>query len=646
MIKEFKRKILLVEPNYKNKYPPIGLMKIATYHKILGDSVVFFKGDLRDLVIRDLVDQCILKLNKIDSTIDWELKYKEIFKFIKYRKKSTLLELQIDKSNYEQLVSNTLEFYKNKYFNKEYNSEHRWDRIYVATLFTFYWDITINTINFCKNLVSKKEDIWVGGVMASVIPSEIKLATGVINVHVGLLNKKGILDDNEIIIDELPLDYSILHEIDYKYPESDAYYGYTTRGCIRKCAFCAVPIIEPKYNDRIEISSFVRNVELNYGAKRNLLLLDNNVLASNKFADIIEEIKLMGFDKKTKYHEPNHLELALQNLNNGINDHGYKKRIVELLNEFVSKIKTANRQEVYNLLYENKLLDIHTAKIETIKKIVPDLLDLYEKVRNKIPKNRYVDFNQGVDARLLTEEKAKILSQIPIRPLRIAFDNIKYKDYYVEAIYNAHKHGIKHFSNYLLYNFLDKPIELYQRLLLNIELCEELAIDIYSFPMKYHPIFGEYNMNRDYIGKFWNRKYIRAVQVILNATKGKIGRGKSFFFKAFGKDEIEFNNLLYMPEPYLLYRKFFENEGLTSAWEKSFYNLNHKNINLVKNIIEKNDFRNIDVYASNNNIYDVLKHYKITRDYINDKSKTLSELDVKFDLKSSTNMYECNCEVF
>jgi hypothetical protein len=40
-----KRKILLIEPNYKNKYPPIGLMKIATYHRNLGDDVKFFKGD-------------------------------------------------------------------------------------------------------------------------------------------------------------------------------------------------------------------------------------------------------------------------------------------------------------------------------------------------------------------------------------------------------------------------------------------------------------------------------------------------------------------------------------------------------------------------------------------------------------------------
>ena len=63
--------------------------------------------------------------------------------------------------------------------------------------------------------------------------------------------------------------------------------------------------------------------------------------------------------------------------------------------------------------------------------------------------------------------------------------------------------------------------------------------------MKYHPIFGDYHLNRDYLGPHWNRKFIKAIQVILNATKGKIGKGKSFFYKAFGKDEEEFTKLLY-----------------------------------------------------------------------------------------------------
>src|SRR5713226_1000629 len=40
-------KILLIEPGYKNKYPPLGLMKIAQYHgpRGKGDLVRFIKGE-------------------------------------------------------------------------------------------------------------------------------------------------------------------------------------------------------------------------------------------------------------------------------------------------------------------------------------------------------------------------------------------------------------------------------------------------------------------------------------------------------------------------------------------------------------------------------------------------------------------------
>ena len=56
--------MLLVEPNYKNKYPPMGLMKLATYYRESGDDVRFFKGDLLDLaadiVVEDLLNALAL----------------------------------------------------------------------------------------------------------------------------------------------------------------------------------------------------------------------------------------------------------------------------------------------------------------------------------------------------------------------------------------------------------------------------------------------------------------------------------------------------------------------------------------------------------------------------------------------------------
>ena len=41
------KNILLIEPGYKNKYPPLGLMKLAQYHGPDGnnDHVKFIKGE-------------------------------------------------------------------------------------------------------------------------------------------------------------------------------------------------------------------------------------------------------------------------------------------------------------------------------------------------------------------------------------------------------------------------------------------------------------------------------------------------------------------------------------------------------------------------------------------------------------------------
>ena len=42
-----RNQVLLVEPSYPNKYPPLGLMKLAAYHRDRGDNVRFVKGEPR-----------------------------------------------------------------------------------------------------------------------------------------------------------------------------------------------------------------------------------------------------------------------------------------------------------------------------------------------------------------------------------------------------------------------------------------------------------------------------------------------------------------------------------------------------------------------------------------------------------------------
>jgi hypothetical protein len=633
------RNILLIEPNYNNKYPPIGLMKLATYHKLLGDKVTFYKGDIKQLIFNNITSLCIEKLYKIDNTINWKSKYFSIKEYLKKRKTQLIEDIGISSSKYEILLLNALKYFKDYYWKGLYKQEPQWDRICITTLFTFHWDITVKTIEQCKALVKSENEIWIGGVMASVIPEELKKSTKLNNIFPGLLNRPGILDKNDIIIDTLPLDYSIIDEIDYEYPENGAYYGYTTRGCIRKCEFCAVPLLEPKFEKYVSLTDKIEGVRVRYGEKKNLLLLDNNILASSKFKSIIEEIKANGFDKLTKYIEPNQLDISIRNLKEGINDAAYIKKIIKIYNEVLAKLKFKEKQSIYNLLFDNNLLYPETATIDGIMFAYPIVSKFYEKYRNKIPKQRYVDYNQGIDARLITDVTINLLAQIPIRPLRIAFDSMKYEKDYINAISLSQGVGIRHFSNYLLYNYDDSPVDLYRRLKINVELCEKYHIDIYSFPMKYHPIFGDYHLNRDYIGNNWNRKFIRAIQLILNATKGKIGKGKSFFLKAFGHNEEEFHKLLYMPELYIFFRFFFEKNGFTNQWWEDFNSLDQKEMRIARNVIESNDFQNILLYSDNENVIKVLEHYVVSKNHLLNSNSQLYKLKIEFDKLDKIDKY-------
>lgn len=593
----------------------MGLMKIATYHRMLGDEVQFYKGDLKDFIVNVIADQAIAKLKNIDDAVLWYEYKLDIAAYIKSKRRDIIDEIKVV-SQYGALVVACLESYKDAYWKKTWANTPLFDRVYVTTLFTFYWKVTIDTILFAKQLVKDPySNIIIGGVMATVLPKDVEDETG-IKPFKGLLDRPKMLDDdNDIIIDTLPLDYSILKEVDYEYPETNAYYGYMTRGCIRNCSFCAVPTLEPLYIQYIPIKDKIQSTIDNYGAQRNLLLLDNNVLASPKFPEIIQEIKDAGFAKGALFIESNHLEIAYRNLEKGINDKAYKKEIYSIIVKLLNRVKGDQQQQLYSTLFDFKLLKQETITKENLLSIKDHLLPLYSKHFKTAPKQRFVDFNQGIDARLINEDNIKLLGEIAIRPLRIAFDSMAYEKPYTRAVRLAAAQDIRHLSNYLLYNEKDKPIDLYRRLEINVQLCEELDINIYSFPMKFHPITGEQRFNRDYLGQYWNRKFIRAVQAVLNATKGKIGKGVSFFYKAFGETEEYFlNRLLYMPETFILYRLFFEEIGLAYKWWEDFSSLSGTDSIEAKQIIEKNVFTNIESLTNNEKILKVLKYYTINRE--------------------------------
>ena len=638
------RKVLLLEPNYKNKYPPMGLMKIATYYRKLGDDVRFFKGDVKDLAAEIIMERLIKHFNIIHPELSIKKYYSEVFEYIKRGHKNCLLSIKdfckdIDDSEIDNDIFTALKEYREKYKLEEYNGYY--DIVCVTTLFTFAWIITIDTIKFAKKLCKHDDKVFVGGIASSIVPDEIYKATGIRPIK-GLLNKPGILnDDNDLIIENQPLDYSILDEIDYKYPATDAYFAYMTRGCPNKCAFCAVPTLEPEYCGYISLKEQMDFTRKHYGEKRNLLLLDNNVLASDCFEKIIDEIKHMGFAKNEKFQPVNEYELAYNNLTSGIkydngvigyNERAYIRKIFNLYRNTLDKLDNEKSQELYQSLESTNCFSIHTITKEAIFQNDSLFRDIYGKKFNPKPLMRYVDFNQGVEGRLLTDKKMKKLSEINVRPLRIAFDHISQKDSYKKSVQLAAKHGITNFSNYMLYNHNDKPSDLYHRMKLNVELCGELGVSIYSFLMKYHPISDpEYFRNRNYLGKHWNRKFIRPVQAVLNSTKGKIGKGMSFFKEAFGENEEEFEKILWMPETFIIYRRKYDEtlrtrladrytmfdgseNDFANEWWHMWCKTDVDTLSKAKKIISENIFTNETCETGNKKLDKLLSYYLIRRE--------------------------------
>lgn len=420
------RNILLIEPGYKNKYPPLGLMKIAQYHGPDGkrDNIKFIKGP--------------------------------------------------DKSVLEQ----------------------PWDRIYVTTLFSFEWKKISEAIDFAIRAArGETSNVFVGGIAASLMHPAfqdeprwrgVRFIKGLLNTPPALslqldsFQEELYSDDvnGPPIEDQIP-DYSILDQIEYKYPVFDGYFAYASRGCVRKCSFCGVPKLEGDLYDTPSLTTIVRGIEAKYGPKKDLILMDNNVVASPRFREIIAEIRELGFTPGAKLK------------------------------------------------------------------------------RGRSAVQRRVDFNQGVDARILCKDPMFLreLASICTDPLRIAFDHWGLKKVYEQSIRFAFDSGLTKLSNYMLYNFHDTPRDLYLRMWLNIQLNEELGVRIFSFPMRYQPTDMK---ERSHVGENWNRYFLRSMQLILHATHGIVSGAPTFFKRAFGSTPQDFEDLLTRPHRFIFNRDWFE----------------------------------------------------------------------------------------
>jgi hypothetical protein len=305
--------ILLVEPEYYSRYPPLGLLKLASYYRQKGASVELVRG-------------CTKRAN-------------------------------------------------------------RPDKIFVTSLFSWAWKPVWAVVKHYKRLFHTA-DLWLGGIYASLMPDHAK-SSGADYVF------EGVFKDAEEIMPAYDL-----------VPEWDGSIITTSRGCNRRCPYCAVWQIEG------EINSTKKTIKhLVHPEHTRIILWDNNILQSPNWRDVFEE--LIWF----------------------------------------SQIKRMS-----------------------------------------------IDFNQGLDARLITDEVAEKIAKMKTLCVRVSYDNKSVEKHVEEAISTISSYGIRgrRIGVYMLFNYEDAPDEFFNRVK-NVLNWGAVAV-----PLRFQPLDTlKYNA---YIGLNWNKE--------------------------------------------------------------------------------------------------------------------------------------------
>ena len=311
------KKILLVEPDYYTRYPPLGLLKLSSYHKAKGD---------------------------------------EVLPLVRGRK-----------------------------FPKE-----RPDMIYVTSLFSWAWPPVWDAVRYYK-IQFPDVPVHLGGIYATLVP-----------VHAARSGADKIVEGVVSEIDQVRPDYS-------QVPEWDATLLFGSRGCPRKCGFCAVPKLEgAPFGLRYSIEDQL------YPGHKRIVFFDNNILAVPNWSALFDE--LIRLDK-------------------------------------------------------------------------------------------IVDFNQGMDARCMSEDAARKISNMRFQVIRMAWDYYGIKTYVTRAVEQLGKFGVnpRKITFYVLYNYQDDPQDFFLRIkhLLNL--------GVVCYPMRFEPLCT-LEKGR-YVGPKWTKQELQTVQL-------------------------------------------------------------------------------------------------------------------------------------
>jgi len=385
----------------------------------------------------------------------------------------------------------------------EWAGVRRWDRIYVASLFTWELPRTADTIDFYRKSVKDPKDIFVGGTGVTLLPDFIRKRGSGCTVIEGPLDMPGRLGPGTPTIANLVPDYSILDRVDWEYYPRDAYFVRITKGCIRTCKFCAVPLLEKEFGMMSPLRQQIADAQKHHGERQHLVVMDNNILGIAGIEKVIRDIQELGFQAGAK----------------------------------------------------------------------------------REGRERTVDFNQGLDARLISAKPqlAKLLATICVSPIRLAFDFVGVRPAYEQAIRLLVAEGFNEFTNYMLFNFSDTPRDLWNRLWVNANLNEELGVRITGFPMRFIPMD---DVSRRHVAPAWKWRYLRGIQCILLATHGLVSPNPKFIEHAFGETYEKFFEILSMPDRYIIYREHYGKDGARD-WKRQYRRLAPDQKTELLDILEK-----------------------------------------------------------
>lgn len=481
-------------------------------------------------------------------------------------------------------------------------------RVYITTLFTFHYDITVKTVNHYRKFLDDSR-IYVGGIAATIMPEKFREDCGNVNIQTGQRTSSADLGyGDDVNIDLLPLDYDILDDVSYEYPAADNFFAYATRGCANKCRFCAVPILEPEFHDTNNLKVQIEQAREKYGDRRSILLMDNNVLCSQNLNKITADLNELGFIKDVNnFVTPNQFVLSMAKIRRRIETKNETYFVAKFTVEYLKRFSTrvTGRETSKTLSEILASIDGGENAIEVMENNYDAIVEIVDRYRSKLKMQRFVDFNQGIDARRLTDENMNAISSLPLKPFRLAYDNAKYTETYNKSFKIAYRHGVRSFSNYMLYNYDERPEELWIRLNNNVQLCKELPeSNSFSFPMKYAHIGMT---DRTYIGEHWTKKQLDAMNVILNVTKGVVMKEEDFFGRAYGHSEEEFLKILTMPSEFIKHRTYFDNNGLNDAWGADYDVLTRNQRKELLKILSK------ESHDIPEELVKILSYYKITK---------------------------------